>query len=194
MAMDKELSNFNRRIPGVYVFMERVTIGQITGARGIKGELKVFPLTDFLERFKSLKRVTLSRPMGKANPEPVFEGVKVEGCKESGRFVTLSLDGVNTREDAEKLRNLYVQVPRDEAYPLPEGSFYISDIMGMKVLSLTGECLGEISDIFETGSNDVYVVDGHGKQYLIPAIKEVVKSIDIESNTMIIEPLPGLLD
>lgn len=174
--------------------MERLTVGQITSAHGVRGEVRVFIISDFPERFNYLKQATLSRPKGKQLPEPVMD-VKIESVKQIPNFAILKFEGVDDRDAAEKLRNLYVQVPRSEAHPLPEGNFYISDIVGMSVYTGGNTFVGIVDDVFRTGSNDVYSVAGEqGKVYLIPAIKDVVKKIDAESKSILIEPMPGLLD
>lgn len=175
--------------------MELITIGQITAAHGVKGEVRVFPLTDVPSRFDALKQVTLSRPRGQEEAVVVHEAVEIEWIKHVGRVIAVKFQGVSDREDAEKLRQLYLQVPKSEAAPLPEGSFYVFDIIGLTVVGVDGVRIGSIVDVFGTGSNDVYTVerDGGG-QVLLPAIKQVIKSISLADGVVVVDPMPGLLE
>ena len=175
--------------------MERVTIGQITAAYGIRGEVRVFPLTDVPDRFEGLARVSLSRRRSEKEDEVVIESACLEWVRYSGRVVIAKFEGVDDREGAEGLRQLYLQVPRAEAAQLPEGSYYIFDIVGLKVVTVDGEELGRVVEVFSTGSNDVYVVERpSNSQVLIPAIRDVVRQIDLGSGLIIISPIPGLLE
>ena len=106
----------------------------------------------------------------------------------------LGFEEIPDRTAAEKLRGLDVEVPRSEAHPLPRGQFYWHEVIGLAVEDArTGEQLGTVRDIIETGANDVYVVQGARGEILVPAIKSVVKQIDPPAGRMLIEPLPGLL-
>jgi 16S rRNA processing protein RimM len=106
----------------------------------------------------------------------------------------LRLEGLTDRTHAEKLRGLDVEVPREDAGPPPRGQFYWHQVIGLTVEDATsGEKLGTVTDILETGANDVYIVKGDRGEILVPAIKSVVKKIDLEAGRMLIEPLPGLL-
>ena len=175
--------------------MELITIGQITAPHGLKGEVRVFPLTDVAGRFDGLKQVTLSRPRGQQEATVVHDSVDIEWVKYVGRVVAVKFRGVNDRAAAEEFRQLYLQVPKAEVATLPEGSFYVFDIIGLDVVDLDGTHIGRIVDVFSTGSNDVYTVerDGGG-QVLLPAIKQVVKSISLADGLVVIDPMPGLLD
>jgi 16S rRNA processing protein RimM len=175
--------------------MDRLTIGQITAPHGVKGEVRVFPLTDFPDRFDDLTRVILSKPMGKDEPQPLNEDVKVEWARHTGKFVILKLEGIDDRDNAERLKLLYLQVYRVDAHVLPAGSYYISDIIGLTVELPDGSVLGKVTDVFNTGSNDVYEVVRDGvKPIYIPAIKQVISDISLEKGRISIVPMPGLLD
>ena len=106
----------------------------------------------------------------------------------------MRLKEIDTMESAEKLKMRDIYVKRDEIPPLPEGRYYISDIIGLSVKSDSGEELGEVSDVFSTGSNDVYSVKKDGKELLIPVIDEVVKKIDLDNKEIIITPIKGLIN
>ncbi len=166
---------------------EWATIGQVVALFGVRGELKVRLLTDIPDRFAGLKNVRLG---------PEHRRFAVEHTRPyKGEMIVLKLVGVDDPNTAEPLCRLEIQIPADQLAPLPPGSYYQHDILGLTVFTLENRELGQIVDILETGSNDVYTIKGSdGKQVLIPAIKDVVKQIDLLRRTMYIDPLPGLLD
>ncbi len=146
-----------------------VTVGRITGAHGIRGEIKVEPLTDFPQRFQPGSRLWID---GAA--------YDVERGRWQGRSVILKLRGVNTRNHAEAFPGKELRVP--EAAPLSETDvYYVHDLIGLRVEDADGEALGELSDVFRTGSNDVYVVRGERGELLLPALDDVVKQIDVKA-------------
>jgi 16S rRNA processing protein RimM len=166
---------------------EWATIGQVVALFGVRGELKVRSLTDIPDRFQQLEAVYLgpdSRPYRIEHVRP-----------HKGEMVILKLAGIDDANAAEALRNQSLLIPLSQLARLPPDSYYQHDILGLTVLLLDGRELGPIADILVTGSNDVYVIQGaDGKQILIPAIKAVVKQIDLIRHTMYIDPLPGLLE
>jgi 16S rRNA processing protein RimM len=160
-------------------------VAQVLAPHGIRGELKCRIITDFPEqRFKRGNTV-------------VIDGERhlIRGARIQGTTVLLRLEDVADRNAAETFRNKDVQISVDEAVSLPEGQFYWHQVIGLSVEdATTHEKLGTVSDILETGANDVYVVrDERGKEVLIPAIKDVVKDIDPAQGRMRIEPLPGMI-
>jgi 16S rRNA processing protein RimM len=165
-----------------------ITIGKALKPWGVKGEVKVQSLTDFPERFKDLRRVFLVSPQGK---EIVCA---VESVRSMGGMPLLLLAGYDSPEKAKAIANWLIKIPQEEAVPLPEGQYYWFELIGMVVLSEEGERLGEITDIFETGSNDVYVMKRGRREVYIPATKEIVKQIDRQARTMIIHLMEGLLE
>ncbi|MCM1991092.1 ribosome maturation factor RimM [Oceanirhabdus seepicola] len=163
---------------------ETLVIGMITKAHGIRGEVKVMPLTDDLKRFKKLKTVLID---GK---EVVVEGVKLQSTK-----AILKLEGFNKIEDTVVLRDKYISVNREEAVQLEEGEYYVADLIGCMVFDENGLQLGQIYDVISTGSNDVYwVKDDKKKDVLIPVLKEIVLSVDIASEKIIIKPIKEWMD
>ena len=164
-----------------------LAIGRIVRAHGVQGEVSMTVLTEFPERFETTKQVYLGNEV-EATP------YTLEGYRWHKQNLLLTLAGVNDRTEAEKLRNLLVQVPVEEAVPLPEGEFYLYQLVGLKVVTASGQPLGHLVDVLETGANNVYVVeDATGKQLLLPAIAEVVKTIDFEQRQMTVELLDGLI-
>lgn len=166
---------------------EWATIGTIVAPFGIKGELKVFPLSDIPNRFAQLDAIQV----GPDHTTYTIKGVRPY----KGEMLLLRLAGINDASAAEKLRNFTISIPLSELATLPPDSYYQHDILGLQVVTLAGRRLGTVADIIVTGSNDVYVVKGSEKQQiLIPAIKDVVKQVDLIRQMMYIEPMKGLLD
>lgn len=166
---------------------EWVTIGQVVAFLGLRGELKVRLLTDIPGRFEQLETVYLG---------PEHRSYLVESVRPyKGEMVILKFKEVNDANTAESLCQQEILIPIDQLADLPEDSYYRHDILGLTVLTLDQRKLGQIIDIIETGSNDVYMIKGSdGKQVPIPAIKDVVKQVDIIHRTMYIDPIPGLLE
>jgi len=163
-------------------------IGQITGTHGVRGEVKVFPLTDNPDRFKGLKEVFLSDKSGS-----YFKKLSCTGSKSVKKLVVLGFSEIADMDSAEILKGKYLTVRRENAVALPENSYFICDLIGIKVYDESGVILGEISEVILTGANDVYVIERPGKkQLLLPAIKEVVKSVDLVNQKIIVDILPGL--
>ena len=109
-------------------------------------------------------------------------------------MVLLKLEGINNPEDAEMLKNAFLEVDREDAVPLEEGQYFIVDLIGLEVYTDEGKLLGKVDDIYNTGANDIYVVkDELGKQILLPGIKDVIKEVDLESEKIVVHLIPGLV-
>jgi 16S rRNA processing protein RimM len=165
----------------------KITIGKITRTRGLKGEVVIFPYTDDPDRFFLLKEVWVS---GKKTSQ-LFQ---IEKAKKFKGNILLKFLGVNSPEAAMPLVNNFLEIEREKLLPLPQNRYYIFDIIGLKVLTNQGEEIGTIEDVVSLPANDVYVVKSGEKEYDIPAIKEVVKKIDLDKKIMVIQPLKGLLE
>lgn len=165
-----------------------ITIGKAVKPWGLKGEMKIEPLTDFPRRFEKLSRVHLVSQSGK---ELTCE---VKSVRYSGDVPFILFAGYDTPEKAKSLNGWYIKVPEEETEPLPEGTYYWFELMGMEVFSESGEKLGTIVDIFETGSNDIYVLKQGRKEIYIPATQEVIKQVDRKSKRMIVHLMDGLMD
>ena len=163
-------------------------IGQIVNTFGIKGEVKVKPFTDDIKRFDKLKKINIEQKNSKKEYE-------IENIKYHKDMVILKLKGIDQIEQAELLRNSYLKIDRNEEEPLEENTYYIVDLLGLSVYTEEGILLWILDDIYNTGSNDIYVVkDSLGKQTLLPAIQDVIKEIDIENQKIIVHVMKGLLD
>ena len=162
-------------------------IGQIVNTFGIKGMVKVKPFTDNIKRFDKLKKVYIENKNGRKEYE-------IEELKYHKEMVLIKFKGIEKPEDANLLRESYLMVNRADEEPLEEGTYYIVDMIGLEVETEEGEKLGNLVDIFNTGSNDIYVVKNElGKQILLPAIKDVIKKIDMEKRKMTVHLIPGLM-
>lgn len=162
-------------------------VGVITATHGIKGEVKVFPTTDDPQRFKKLQKVLLDT--GKEHLE-----LEITQVKFFKQFVILKFKGYDTPEDIEKYRKKSLLVHRNDALELRENEYFIADLIGLKVETDDDEKLGELTDVIQTGANDVYVVKmPDDKEVLIPAIKQCIRSVDIEKREMKVHLLEGLL-
>jgi len=141
-------------------------VGVITSPHGVRGEVKVYPTTDDVMRFKKLDKVIL----------------------DLGR-------GVDTMNEVEGWRQKDLLITRDQAIPLEEDEFFITDLIGLNVVTDEGETLGTLTDVMETGANDVYCVKTpEGKELLLPAIRDCILDVDLDKEEMLVHVLPGLLD
>ena len=166
---------------------KRLEVGQIVNTFGIKGELKVTPFTDDINRFDNLKKVYV-----KTRKEDKL--YKVEGVRYHKNMVLLKLEGIENPEQAELLKNAYLEIDREDAIPLKEGQYFIVDLIGLDVYTDEGNLLGKVEDIYNTGANDIYVVkDELGKQILLPGIKDVIKEVDLDNEKLIVHLIPGLI-
>jgi 16S rRNA processing protein RimM len=157
-----------------------LTAGRVLAPHGVRGEVKVEPLTDFPERFSPGSVLWL-----RGAPVRVVRG------RWQGRTVVLKLEGLDDRDSAERLRGAELQVmPSPEN--LAEGVFYRDEVIGLRVIDENGADLGRLADILRTGSNDVFVVRGPRGELLLPATDDVVKSVDLDGGRVVVEVLPGL--
>lgn len=163
------------------------TIGKVVALFGVQGELKVSILSDIPDRFNQLDVVYA----GPGHVQYRIEHVRPY----KGEIVILKLQGIDDANTAEKMRNFAISIPETELAQLPPDSYYQHDILGLQVVTVQGRTVGELIDIIVTGSNDVYVIKSpEGEQHLIPAIKDVVKQVDLRRKVMYIDPIAGLLD
>ena len=162
-------------------------IGQIVNTFGIKGMVKVQPFTDDIEQFENLKTIYIKNKFEQKEYE-------IEEVKYHKNMILLKLKGINNIEEANLLRQSYLLKDREKEEPLKEGTYYIVDLLGLEVYDDNGNLLGTLEDIFNTGSNDIYVVKNElGKQILLPAISEVIKEIDIKNKKIIVHLIKGLI-
>ena len=165
-----------------------IAVGEVLTTQGNKGEVRVSPLTDTLERWLELTRVL--RVSGAGTNELWIENVRFMRGLGSVKF-----RGVESMSAAEELRGEFLWLPEEERTPLPEGRFYLDQLIGLKVYGPNDRFLGSIAEVLTTGANDVYVVrGGEDGELLLPALKSVVRQVDTEKRIMRVELLPGLVD
>ena len=158
-----------------------VAVARVLATRGVHGDLKAEPLAP----------TTVLAP-GQIVTAASNE-YEIEGSRSSGRFVHLKLRGIDTREKAQALRGAYLQTPERDLGALPEGEYYLFQLIGLNVRSLDGRDLGHVRDVISAPENDVYVVSGPFGEVLIPAIDDVIRDVDLTAGVILIEIVPGLL-
>ena len=168
--------------------IEYLRIGVVTSPHGVKGEVKVYVTTDDESRFQTVKQIILTK-----------DGVEKEAVIQHARpfkegLMIVKFAGVNDRNTAELLRGWDLMIHRSQSAPLAENEFFIGDLLGMEVVLEDGSVFGELTDVYQTGANDVYEVHTpDGKEVLLPKIPDVVLSGDIEKNRLIVRIPEGLL-
>lgn len=172
-----------------------VVVGEIVASQGNRGEVKIIPHTEFPERFSAMESVRLFEE-GAEEPYGVFA---LEGSRTHRDALILKLKNVDSIDDAERLRKMLIKVSVDELMPLPPGRHYIFQLIGLECQTVSGEKLGVISDVLQTGANDVYVIRPYPgvtklKEILIPVIPQVVLEIKPEEGYVLVELLEGFLD
>lgn len=166
---------------------DMLQVGVITQTHGVRGEVKVFPTTDDVNRFKKLKQVILDT--GKETMP-----LEIQSVKFFKQFVILKFKGIDNINDIEKYKRCSLYVTREHAVALEEDEYFIADMIGMEVCTEDGNIFGTLKDVIETGANDVYVIENaeHG-EVLVPAIKECIRSVDIDKGQMMIHLMDGLI-
>lgn len=163
-----------------------LAVGRIVKPHGLQGEVSTVVLTDFPERFETTEWFYLGT-------EYEAEPYRLVGYRWHKQNVLLSFETIVDRTQAETLRGLLVQIPVEEAMPLPAGKYYLYQLLGLHVITAEGQFLGVIGDILETGANDVYVIKSEATDILLPAIPDVVKQVDLEAGQMVVHLLEGLI-
>lgn len=166
----------------------KLQVGVISSTHGVRGEVKVFPTTDDMKRFKRLKEVILD-----TGKEEIT--LEIEGVKFFKQFVILKFKGYDNINDIEKYKGKSLLVTRANAVRLRRDEYFIADLQGLTVVDEGDKIIGTLRDVMETGANDVYIIDmTDGREVLIPAIKECVLQVDLEAGKMQIHLMDGLLD
>ena len=167
---------------------QRFRIGEIANTHGIRGEVKVYPTTDDVARFKKLKKCILETKQGEML-------LHVESCKFFKQFAILKFKEFNNINEVEQYKHCSLYVEREDAVKCEEDEYYIADLVGCTVYNEDDSELGDLIDVIQTGANDVYVVRMEsGKELMIPAIKECILSVSIKERRVKVHLLKGLLD
>ena len=167
---------------------EYFEIGQIVNTFGIKGFVKIVPYTDDLERFEELESVFVVK-----NKELI--DMQIEEVKYHKNLVLIKFKDIEDINMAEKYKGCYIKIKRENARKLPEGTYFIADLIGMDVYDDKGNLLGKVDDIYNNKSHDIYVVKNDlGKQVLLPSTKEVIQNVDIDNGKIIVHLIDGLIN
>ena len=168
--------------------LQELQVGVITQTHGIRGEVKVFPTTDDVNRFKKLKEVMLDTGKERLTME-------IESVKFFKQYVILKFRGYDSINDIEKYKRAKLLVTRDKAVKLKKDEYFIADLIGLKVVTGDGESFGTLKDVLASGANDVYVVERpDASEVLLPAIKECILNVDMEQGCISVHIMDGLLD
>ena len=163
-------------------------VGVISSTHGVRGEVKVYPTTDDPERFLDLAQVTLDTGREQITLE-------IQNVKFFKNMVILKFKGYDNINDIEKYKGKDLLIHRDQAVKLKEDEYFVTDLMGLKVVAEEGTVLGILKEVIPTGANDVYVVQPeNGKELLLPAIKDCILNVDLEKGIMTIHLMDGLLE
>jgi 16S rRNA processing protein RimM len=165
---------------------EYLEIGKITSTHGIKGEMRVQPWCDSSEFMKKFKTLYLD----KKGEKPISVS-----CRPNGNMVILKAQGIDTVEEASRYREKVLYMKRSDA-KLPEGTWFVQELIDCTVVDADDEAkvYGVLSDVSETGANDVWHIKKDGKEYLFPAVKEMIDNIDIENEKVVVKPIKGIFD
>jgi len=168
--------------------MDLVAIGKISRPIGTHGEVKVLPLTPDKQRFVNMPAAWLGRDSAHAELKKILK-VRIDG-----KQVVLNFHGIGTVEEADKLKDLYLFVPKEEVVKLQHGSYFVDDVIGCEVVTEEQVHVGVVKDLLSLPSNDVWVVQKDAKEILIPAVKAIIRKVDIENKRITIHALDGLFD
>jgi 16S rRNA processing protein RimM len=166
--------------------MEYTIIGKITGTHGIKGDLKVFPLTDSTDRFFQLEKAYVGESKSK---------VKISDVKLHKGMVLLRFQDLDDINKVLVFKNQYLFVDEEDKVKLPDNHYFISDLLGCRVYDKSESFIGNMTDVIQNSANDVYVVTAeNGKEYLIPAVEAFIVSVDVVEKKIIIDPIEGMIE
>lgn len=181
-------NRYLRKETGLDMMEDKLRVGVISSTHGVKGEVKVFPTTDDAKRFLKLKTVILDT--GKEE-----QTLEIEQVKFFKNMVILKFKEYNNINDIEKYRGCDLLIPREQAVSLAPDENFVGDLIGLRVMTDTGEDFGVMKDVLQTGANDVYVIETKaGKEVLFPAIKQCILDVSLEEGIMTVHIMEGLLD
>ncbi len=164
-------------------------VGQIINTHGVRGEMKVYPLTDYKERFEELEYVYLEDSIA-------HKKIYIDNVKYKNNIVILKVKGIESLNDAEKLKTKYIFIDRADSRKLPEDTFLVADLIGLKVYTEQNELIGTINDVIQSAGNDIYEIidyNNPSKKILIPAVGEFIKEVDLEKG-IIVNVIEGLIE
>jgi len=165
---------------------EFLLIGKIGRPFSFKGYVRVYPETDFPERLFETEFIHIKI-------DDNYKKYKVEKVKDHTKSILMKFEGIDSESEAQKLTNLYIEIPLEDAWPLEEDSYYIHDLIGMDIYDEKEQYFGKCTNVLQLTSNDVLVVDHEGAEVLLPIIDQVIKKVDLGSKRVDVKILKGLL-
>ncbi|MBR7148854.1 MAG: 16S rRNA processing protein RimM [Firmicutes bacterium] len=164
--------------------MEKIKLGQIVTAVGIKGEVKVYPYTDIPERFEEIDSLMIES-----------KNAKINGVRYMKNMVILRLEGVDDRNAAEALRGKNLYIDRKDMWEMPEDTYLVKDLLGMTVMDPEGNRIGKLVDVIQNSAQDLYEIEREdGKKFLLPAVGEFVQTVNLNKRIMIVRLIEGLVE
>ena len=164
--------------------MEKIKVGQVVNAVGLRGELKVYHYSDYKERFEELTKIYLENTL-----------YQISGVRYMKDLVILKLPGIDDRSEAEKHKGENIYIDIEDKRVLPEDTYYVFDLIGLKVVDENGVILGTVSDVIQNSAQDLYEIERENKnKFLIPAVEEFILKIDMTSRTMTVKLIEGLME
>ncbi len=162
--------------------MDTIKLGKITAPQGIKGEVRVYPYTDELTRFSEIEAVLLDG-----------QKRKIQNARYMKNMAVLKLEGVDDRNMAESLRNKELLLAKEDLWEQPEDTYFIDDLVGCTVVSEDGDSVGTLRSIISRPAQDLYEIErADGSTFLLPAVKEFIKNVDLDNKTITIHLINGL--
>lgn len=165
--------------------MEYIVVGKIVNTHGIKGDIKIYPYTTDMERFSILKKAYIGQDK---------LSVEIENIKYHKGMILLKLKGFNNINEVLKFKDEFIFVDELNKVKLPKDNYFIYELIDCKVFDLDGNSLGYIKDVLQNSSNDIYIIKDKDKEYLIPAVKEFIKEVNIVEKKVIIDPIEGMIE
>lgn len=161
-------------------------VGQIVNTQGLKGDMRIYPLTDYKERFEELDWVYIG--------DDLNTKYEIEKVRYKNNLAIIKIKGIDDVNQVERLKNKYLTIPRENARQLEEGEHFIADLIGLEVYTVDEKYVGIVEDIIQTGANDVYLIKGEdNREILIPAVKQFVPKINVPDKKIIIDPIEGMI-
>lgn len=164
--------------------LKRFKLGQIVNAVGLKGESKVYPYTDYKERFEELDSLYIENTL-----------YNIEKVRYMGEMAIVKFEGVSDRNAAEALKGSYLYIDRENARELDEDEYFIPDLIGIEIKDEKGGVIGKLSDVIQNAAHDVYEIEmPDGRKFMIPAVGEFVLDVDMDSRVMTVRLIEGMID
>jgi 16S rRNA processing protein RimM len=168
--------------------MDLIAIGRISKPIGTRGRMKIFPLTDDNLRFAGLKSVWIGKNTNEAKRR------NINLVQADARQVVVDLEGIQTPEEVNKLKDRYLFIPKEQAVELQAGTYFIDDVIGCEVITEENERIGIVSDLLALPANDMWIVRNGSKEFLIPAVKSIIRKVDVKMKRITIKAIEGLLE